>query len=29
MCVEAVDACLPLLKIVPDWFVTNKMLKDL
>ena len=26
---EAFDTCLPLLKFVPDWFVTNKILKDL
>ena len=25
---DAVDACLPLLKLVTDWFITNKMLKD-
>ena len=28
-CDEAVDACLSLLKFVPDWFVTSMMLKDL
>ena len=29
MCDKAVDACLSLLKFVPDWLVMNKMLKDL
>ena len=29
MCKEAVNACLPLLKFVPDCFVTNKILQDL
>ena len=27
MCDKAIDSCLPALKLVPDWFVTNKMLK--
>ena len=27
MCDEAVDDCLAALKFVPDWFVTNKMIK--
>ena len=26
---ETVDDCLPALKLVPDWFVTSKMLKKL
>ena len=26
MCSKAVDACIPELKLVPDWFGTNKML---
>ena len=26
---KAVDACLPALKFVPGWFVTNKMLVKL
>ena len=29
MCEKAVDACLPTLRFVPDWSVTNKMLKRL
>ena len=29
MCKEAVNSCLSLLKFVPDWLVTNKVLKDL
>ena len=29
LCKEAINACLPLLKFVPDWLVTNKGLKDL
>ena len=29
VCDRAVDACLLLLKYVPDWVVTKKMLKDL
>ena len=29
MCDEAVDDCLAGLKFVPDWFVTNKMIKEL
>ena len=29
MCEKAVDAFLPLLKSIPDWFVTNKVLEDL
>ena len=29
MCGEAVHACLPALKFVPDWFVLNKMLEKL
>ena len=29
MCEEVVNAYLPLLKFVYDWFVTNKMLKNL
>ena len=27
MCDEAVDNCLAVLKLVPDWFVTSKMIK--
>ena len=27
MCNEADDACLPAIKLVPDWFVTNKLLE--
>ena len=27
MCDRAVDACLPALKPVLDWFITNKMLE--
>ena len=27
MCDKATDACLPALKFVPNWFVTNKMLE--
>ena len=26
MCSKAVDACIPELKLVPDWFGTNKIL---
>ena len=29
MCEEAVDACLPAMKFVVNWFVTPKMLEDL
>ena len=29
MCDKTVDASLPELKFVPDWFVTNKMLEKL
>ena len=29
MCCKAVDAFLPTLKFVPDWFVTSKMIKKL
>ena len=29
MCAEAVDDCLAVLKLVPDWFVTSKMLENL
>ena len=29
MCNRAVDVCLPLLKFVPDKFVTNKMINKL
>ena len=29
MCDEAVDDCLPALKLIPDWFVTSKMIKKL
>ena len=29
MCDEAVDDCLAGLKLVPDWFVTSKMIKKL
>ena len=29
MCDEAVDNCLAAPKFVPDWFVTNKMMKKL
>ena len=29
MCDKAADACQSLLKFVPDWFVTNKMLEHL
>ena len=29
MCDEAVDGCLTALKFVPDWFVTNKIIKNL
>ena len=29
MCDKAVDPCLPTLKFVPVWFVTNKMLEKL
>ena len=28
MCDRTLDACLSSLKFLPDWFVTNKMLKD-
>ena len=27
MCDGAVDDCLPALKLIPDWFATNKMLE--
>ena len=29
MCDKAVDDCLATLKFVSDWFVTNKMVKEL
>ena len=29
ICDKAVDVCLPALKFVPNWFVTNKMLENL
>ena len=29
MCRKAVDSCLSGLKFVPDWFVTDKMIKKL
>ena len=29
MCDEAVDHCLTVLKFIPDWFVTSKMIKKL
>ena len=29
MCNKAVDNCLAALKFVPDWFVTNKLIKKL
>ena len=29
MCDKAVDYCLTVLKFVPDWFVTSKMIKIL
>ena len=29
MCDKAVDACLPALNFVPDWFVPNIMLEKL
>ena len=29
MCDKAVDTCLPALKFVPDWSVTNKMLEKI
>ena len=29
VCEKAVDACRPLLKFVPGWFITKKMLKNL
>ena len=29
VCDKAVDAFLPILKFVPDWFVTNKLLEKL
>ena len=28
MCDKAVDDFLPTSKLVPDWFVTNKMIKN-
>ena len=28
MCDKAIDACMPALKFVPDWFVMNKMLEE-
>ena len=27
MCDKVVDACLPALKLAPDWFITNKMIE--
>ena len=27
MCDEALDGCLAALKLIPDWFVTGKMLE--
>ena len=29
MCSEAVDDSLAALKLIPDWFVTSKMIKEL
>ena len=29
MCDEAVDDCLVALKVIPDWFVTSKLMKKL
>ena len=29
MCHKAINACLPSLKFLPDWLVTNKMLEKL
>ena len=29
MCDKAVDDSLATLKLIPDWFVTSKMIKDL
>ena len=29
MCDEAVDDCLAVLKLIPNWFVTSKMIKKL
>ena len=29
MCNKAVDAFIPTLELVPDWFVTNKMLEKI
>ena len=29
MCDEVVDNCLAVLKLIPDWFVTSKMIKRL
>ena len=29
MCDEGADAFLPILKSVPDWFATNKILENL
>ena len=29
MCDEAVDSSLAALKLIPDWFVTSKMIKEL
>ena len=29
ICDKAIDACLPALQFVPDWFVLNKMLEKL
>ena len=29
MCDEAVDDCLAALKLIPDWFLTSKMIKKL
>ena len=28
MCDRAVDSCLLILKFVPDWFLTNKLIKN-
>ena len=29
MCDNVVDTCMPALKLVPDWFVTSKIIKKL
>ena len=29
MCDEAVDDSLAALKVIPDWFVTSKIIKEL